>query len=80
VLLARPDAGALVESTTTDENGVETTVAADTSDEANGTGYVDFEILTYQDGALVTDKDGFAIKEQSSRTQAGFAELLRTGE
>lgn len=79
VLLARPDPGALVETQSTDEREAEITVVTETKDDDSKSGFVDYEILIYRNGGLVSDAEGFAIKEQSSRTQAGFAELLRTG-
>lgn len=79
VLLARPDSGALAEAKITDESGAEVTVIAETEGEGSGGGFVDYEVLSYRHGALLTDEQGFAVKEQSSRTQAAFAELLRTG-
>lgn len=79
VLLSRPDPGALVETTVADDEGIEATIAAEAKTESTAVGFVDYEILTYSYGVLTTDEMGFAIKEQSSRTQVGFAELLRTG-
>ena len=79
VLLARPDPGAPVEKQSTDETGTEVTVVTETEEGGSKDGFVDYEILTYRNGTLVSDADGSAVKEQSSRTQAGFAELLRMG-
>lgn len=79
VLLGKPDPGALVERETTDEAGSETTLVAETEEADGKEGFVDYEVLTYKRGVLVVNEDGHAIKEQSSRTQAGFVELLRTG-
>jgi hypothetical protein len=79
VTRARPDAGALVQSIVTDENGFQTTISADSDSEDTGGGFVDYEILTYKDGVLIRDENGSAIKELSSRTQAGFVSLLRCG-
>jgi hypothetical protein len=79
VLLGKPDPGALVERETTDEAGSETTLVAETEEADGKEGFVDYEVLTYRDGVLVVNEEGHAIKEQSSRTQAGFVELLRTG-
>ena len=79
VLLARPDPGALVERQSIDEAGTEVTVVTETDEGGSKGGFVDYEILTYRNGTLVSDADGSAVKEQSSRTQAGFAELLRVG-
>jgi hypothetical protein len=78
VLLARPDAGASVEKSVTDEDGSERTVITEVEGDRNG--FVDYEILTYKNGKPLRDEDGVVIKEQSSRTQADFAEFLRTGE
>ena len=79
VLLAKPDPGALVEKEMTDESGAETTLVAETEDTDGKEGFVDYEVLKFKNGVLVVDKEGYAVKEQSSRTQAGFVELLRTG-
>ena len=79
VLLARPDPGALVETQSTNETGTEVTVVAETDEGSSKGGFVDYEILTYRNGRLLSDANGSAVKEQSSRTQAGFAELLRIG-
>ena len=79
VLLARPDPGALVETQSKDETGAEVTVVTETSDDDSKGGFVDYEILIHRNGSLVSDADGFAVKEQSCRTEGGFAELLRTG-
>ena len=80
IVLARPDVGALREIQVVDNEGFEVTVAVETDGESRGGGFVDYEIFGYKHGKLITDRSGFAIKEQSSRTQAGFAELLRTGQ
>lgn len=80
VLLARPDPGALVETQSADENGNEVTVVSETEEDGGKGGFVDYEVISYRNGKLITNADGFAIKEQSSRTQAGFAALLRTGQ
>ena len=79
VLLARPDPGALVETQTTDETGAEVTVGTGTEEGNSKSGFVDYEVLTYRNGRLLSDAKGVAVKEQSSCTQAAFAELLRTG-
>lgn len=79
VLLAKPDPGALVEKQSTDETGAEVTVVTETEEGGTKGGFVDYEVLTYRRGSLVSDADGVPVKEQSSRTQEGFAELLRTG-
>lgn len=81
VVRARPDAGALVEVTETDEDGHERTVTkeADTPTEGTGGGYVDIEILTLRHGVMDRDEAGSAVKVQTSMTQAAFAEFLRTG-
>lgn len=79
VLRARPDPGALVERQSTDDAGTEVTVVTETEEDGNNDGFVDYEILPYINGKLVSDADGSAMKEQSSCTQAAFAELLRVG-
>jgi len=79
VLLARPDPGALIETETTDELGEERTLVAEAEEVDGKEGFVDYEVLQYKNGALVVNDDGYAVKEQSSRTQTGFVELLRTG-
>lgn len=80
VLLARPDPGALVETQSVDETGGEITVITESEEESGKSGFVDYEVLSYKNGTLITNAEGFAIKEQSSRTQTGFAALLRTGQ
>lgn len=80
VLLARPDPGALVETIGTDDAEGEITVVTEAEEVSSKGGFVDYEVLFYRNGCLVTDAEGFVVKEQSSRTQAGFAELLRTGQ
>lgn len=79
VLLSRPDPGALVEARIADEDGVEATVVAEAQADSAKVGFVDYEVLSYKNGLLIKDEQGFAIKEQSSRTQVGFVELLRIG-
>ena len=79
VLQARPDPGALVETQSTDETGAEVTVVTETEENSSKGGFVDYEIFIYRNGSLISDVEGFAVKEQSSRAQAGFADLLRTG-
>ena len=74
VLLAKADAGALIQKVIFDENGDESTET--TSDDAahTGGGWVDYELFDY-------DADGLAVsQEKSTLTQARFARLLRTGE
>ncbi len=73
VLLARPDAGALVQKIVFDENGEESTQTASDDVPHLGCGWVDYELFDY--GA-----DGVAVsREKSTLTQADFARLLRTG-
>jgi hypothetical protein len=79
VVRAKPDAGALVESRSLDELGEESIAIVESESDKSGGGWVDYEVLTYKNGTLVTYEDGFAVKEKSSRSQAAFAELLRTG-
>lgn len=79
IILARPDFGALRETKVVDESGVEAIMVTETEEEGSGGGFVDYEVLSYENGYLITDEQSFAIKEQSSRTQAEFVELLRTG-
>lgn len=79
VLLSRPDPGALVEARIADEDGFEASVVAEVQVHDAKVGFVDYEVLAYKNGALITDEQGLAIKEQSSRTQVGFVELLRIG-
>jgi hypothetical protein len=79
VLLARPDPGALTEVKGTDDRGSEVMFVSESEDVGESKGFVDFEVLTYENGALCVGQDGFAIKQQSSLTQAAFVELLRTG-
>lgn len=79
VLLARPDPGALLEQSAINDAGAEETQIAEADESDGKEGFVDFEILKYKSGVLVVNEEGYAIKEQSSRTQAGFVELLRTG-
>jgi hypothetical protein len=80
VLLARPDPGALVETKGADETGAEITVVIETEEDGSKGGFVDYEVISYKNGKLITNAEGFAVKEQSSRTQAGFTALLRTGQ
>lgn len=79
VVLARPDAGSLREALVVDESGVETTVAEERDEDGEAASFVDYEVITYKFGAMVTDEAGLAVKQQSSRSQAGFVELLHTG-
>jgi hypothetical protein len=79
VLLARPDPGALTEVKGTDESGSEVTFISELEGAVESKGFVDFEVITYKNGALRVGQDGFAIKQQSSLTQAAFVELLQTG-
>lgn len=79
VLLTKPDPGALVEKELTDESGTETTLVTEAEESDGREGFVDYEILEYKNGVLVINEEGHPIKEQSSRTQSGFVELLRTG-
>jgi hypothetical protein len=75
VLDARADAGALVQKA--DETDVELEVAAAESDISTddriGGGWVDYELFHYDSAGAP-----FSV-ERSSRTQADFAKLLRTG-
>ncbi len=80
VLLARPDPGALVETQSFDETGTEATVVTETDEDGGKGGFVDYEVISYRNGKLIANAEGFAIKEQSSRTQADFVALLRTGQ
>jgi hypothetical protein len=72
VLLAKSDAGALVESRTTDELGEEASAVIAPEADASGDGWVDYEVFTYENSTLVH-------REKFSRSQAAFVELLRTG-
>ena len=80
VLRSRADPGALVETQVVDENGIETTVVVDAKADSAAAGFVDYEVISYKNGVLITDEIGLAIKEQSSLTQASFVELLRIGQ
>lgn len=80
VLFARPDPGALVETQSADETGTEITAVTEPEVDSSKGGFVDYEVISYKDGVLITSAEGFAVKDQSSRTQAGFAALLRTGQ
>jgi hypothetical protein len=79
VILARPDPGALVEALSADESDIDATVVLESVAEEDRGGFVDYEILRFKNGVLIADGIGDAVKEKSSRTQTGFAELLRTG-
>ena len=79
VLLSRPDPGALIETERTDETGAELTVVTESEESADKDGFVDYEVVSYSNGNLITDEAGFVVKEQSSRSQSAFAELLKTG-
>ena len=79
IVLARPDLGALRETQVVDESGVEATIVTEAEEEGSGGGFVDYEVFSYKNGNLITDEQNSTIKEQSSRTQSGFVELLRTG-
>lgn len=79
VLSSRPDPGALVETVEVGDDGEERTIVVEANSEVAASGFVDYEVLTYINGVLVTDEEGYAAKEQSSHTQSGFADLLRTG-
>lgn len=79
VVLARPDPGALVEKQVSDEVGAEITIVAEVEEVSSKEGFIDYEILSYKSGILLVNEVGVAIKEQSSRTQSGFVEYLRTG-
>ncbi len=79
VLRSRPDPGALVETQVIDESGIEATVVVDAKSDSVAAGFVDYEVISYKNGVLITDETGLTIKEQSSLTQASFAELLRIG-
>lgn len=70
ILDARPDAGALKEVSSLDD--AETSIVEINENAIKAQGWVDFQILTYENGVLVK-------KEESSRTQKDFVELLRTG-
>lgn len=79
ILLARSDPGALVEAIGADESGIDASIVLESESEENRGGFVDYEILSFKNGVLIADGIGDAVKEKSSRTQTGFAELLRTG-
>jgi hypothetical protein len=79
VRLARPDPGALLEQNASNDAGAEETQIAEADESDGKEGFVDFEILKYKNGVLIVNEEGYALKEQSSRTQAGFVEFLRTG-
>lgn len=72
ILDAKPDSGALTEIATSDDSGDETTIVIESQPESDIDGWVDFEILYYEDGQLMG-------REKSSRSQTAFVELLRTG-
>lgn len=76
---ARPDPGSLIERETSDDDGLETTVVTEDTSEETSEGFVDFYVLTYKNGAPMNNENGSAIKEQSSRSQAGFVKLLQSG-
>lgn len=71
ILDAEADDGALSEILVKNEDD-DTTVRVESDSGNNQKGWVDFEVFHYKDGKLVN-------REKSSRTQAGFVELLRTG-
>lgn len=77
--LARPDPGALKEVKGTDESGSEITLVSESEVSNGAQGFVDLEVLTYENGNIRVGRDGFLLKQQSSLTQAAFVELLRTG-
>lgn len=79
ILLARSDPGALIEKQSTSETGTEVNLVNETETGSIKGGFVDYEILTFKYGSLESGADGLALRERSSRTQAGFVELLRTG-
>lgn len=79
VFLAHPDPGALTEVKGLDESGSDVTFVTESEDAGESKGFVDFEVLTYENGALRVGEDGFAVKQQSSLTQSAFVEFLRTG-
>ena len=79
VLLSRPDPGALIETERIDETGAESTIVTESEESAGKDGFVDYEVVSYRNGKLIADEDGFVIKEQSSRSQADFAKFLETG-
>jgi hypothetical protein len=81
VLRAKPDPGALVEKAAVDESGDEITkvTESETDEDASNVGFVDYEVISYKAGKLITTSEGIAFKAHSSSTQAGFVELLRTG-
>lgn len=70
ILDARPDAGALKEVASLDDS--ETSIVELGENEIKTQGWVDFQVLTYKNGILIK-------KENSSKTQKDFVELLRTG-
>lgn len=70
ILDARPDAGALKEVASLDDS--ETSIVELGENEIKTQGWVDFQIFTYENGVLIK-------KENSSKTQKDFVELLRTG-
>lgn len=78
VELARPDPGALIEREVSSEDGQESTVVAEDTSEEASEGFVDFYILTYQNGVLATGSDS-SIRMRSSLSQSRFVELLQTG-
>lgn len=80
VLLSRPDPGALIETERTDETGAGLTVVTESEGSDGKEGFVDYEVVSYRSGKLITDENGFVITEQSSRSQADFSELLKTGQ
>lgn len=71
ILDAKADGGALSEKLVEVENS-DITVRVESDSGNSEKGWVDFEVYHYSDGKLVR-------REKSSRTQAGFVELLRTG-
>ena len=79
IILARPDIGALRETQVVDESGVEATIVTETEEEGSGGGFVDYQVVGYKNGYLIANERNVVVKEQFSRTQAGFVELLRTG-
>jgi hypothetical protein len=71
ILDAKADDGALSEILINIEDD-DATVRVESESASSDEGWVDFEVYHYSGGQLIS-------REKSSRTQAGFVEVLRTG-
>jgi hypothetical protein len=75
VLEAKADAGALVEVHVEEDTAESSVIVQEADNEEKavvGAGWVDIEVLYYEDGRVVD-------KQQTTRTQQALVEMLRTG-